>query len=263
MNQTVATAMHERTHQPLHDRIAVVTGASSGIGQATARRLAANGARVALLGRRTDRLDTAVADITDSGGVAIAVPADVTEPDALPAAAERIASELGNPNLVVSNAGVMLCSAIAEARTEDWQRMLDTNLGGLLATTRAFLPALLDAAHQGPADLIVISSMSAHETNPGNTIYQATKAAESKFAEGLRTEIGPQGVRVCRIEPGITNTELQSHVTDPNAKAAIDQMLEMIPPLAADDLADAISYISSRPKRVNVAALQIMSPHQP
>jgi NADP-dependent 3-hydroxy acid dehydrogenase YdfG len=165
----------------LDGRIAVVTGAASGMGAATARRFAEAGARVALIARRADRLDPLVDDL--GADRALAVPADVTDPAALDAAGALVADRLGPVDLVVANAGVMLPGPLEELRTEEWRRMIDLNLTGVLETVRVFLPALLDSAdRRGVADLMLISSLGARVTFPGYAVYGATKAAVSYLA---------------------------------------------------------------------------------
>ena len=162
----------------LNGRTAVVTGAASGMGAATAELLAANGARVALLARRADRLAEITEKINANGGDAVAVPVDVTAPASVDNAAERVRRELGAVDLVVNSAGVMLANPIEDGRTDEWDRMIDTNLSGVLRTTRAFVPDLVAAAESGrSADLVNISSIGAHVNFPSFAVYGATKAA--------------------------------------------------------------------------------------
>jgi NADP-dependent 3-hydroxy acid dehydrogenase YdfG len=243
---TTKTATH-----PLTGRTAVVTGASSGIGEATARALVAGGASVALLARRGEKIE-AVAD--ELGDAAHAVTVDVTEPDALLAAAER----LGPIDLVVANAGVMLAATMDKRRADEWQRMIDVNVRGLLDTVRAFTPALLAAAERGPADVVTISSIAARDRFPEYAVYGATKAAVTAFAEGLRLELSPRGVRVTNIEPGLITSELRDHMSDPEARANIEQWVEGTPPIPATHVGDLIAYVTSRPPEVNVPQVTVM-----
>jgi NADP-dependent 3-hydroxy acid dehydrogenase YdfG len=195
--------------RPLSGRVAVITGASSGIGAATARALAAGGAQVALLARRRDRLDALAEEL---GGDALALSVDVERAGALAEAAEAVATRLGRADLVVANAGIMQPAAI-EA---DWRRQLDVNVGGVLATVQAFLPALLAAAGDGTADIVTTSSIAARVRFPGYTVYGATKAAVTALAEGLRVDLSPRGVRITNLEPGLIATELQGRSRTPS-----------------------------------------------
>jgi NADP-dependent 3-hydroxy acid dehydrogenase YdfG len=243
------------TVYPLEGRVAVVTGASSGIGEATARALAAGGARVALLARRRDRLDALAAGL---GEDAVAITADVQSASDLADAAEAIGARLGRPDLVVANAGVMLASRFASQAPGDQDRMVDINVTGVIRTARAFLPALREAAAQGAsADLVTISSVAAHQRFDGYAVYSATKAAVTALAQGLRLELGPEGVRVTNVEPGLVTSELADHVTEPAAAEFLNQWRAAVGPIDADQLADTIAYAVSRPANVNVPHLQV------
>ena len=255
MTTTGPSTTTAATVYPLQGRVAVVTGASSGIGEATARALAAGGARVALLARRRDRLDALAAEL---GEDAIAITADVQSASDLAGAAEAVGARLGRPDLVVANAGVMLASGFASQAPGDQDRMVDINVTGVIRTARAFLPALREAAAQGAsADLVTISSVAAHQRFDGYAVYCATKAAVTALAQGLRLELGPQGVRVTNVEPGLVASELADHVTEPAAAEFLDQWRASVGPIDADQLADTIAYAVSRPARVNVPHLQV------
>ena len=207
------------TTRPLAGRVAVVTGATSGIGAAVARRLAAAGASVVVTGRRADRLDALAAELPD----VVAVAADVSARSALDPVVAA-ARELGGADLVVANAGTMSGAPFEAGDAADWDRMLDVNLRGLLATGRAFAPGLLAAAAEGrAADLVLVSSANAHDVYPGWAVYGATKAAVSHLARNLRAEYGPRGVRVKRIEPGITATELGDDITHAPSREMVAQ----------------------------------------
>jgi NADP-dependent 3-hydroxy acid dehydrogenase YdfG len=238
----------------LHGRRAVVTGASSGIGAATARTLAAAGAHVTLIARRRDRIEALAAEL---GGAAIV--ADVGDRAGMDAAAVAA----GEVDLVVANAGVMLPAPAEESPAGDLARMLDANLIGLVNTTRAFAPALLAAAERGTAsDLVVVSSILASTTFPGYAGYSATKAGASAYARTVRGEWGPRGVRVTTLEPGLTATELREHVR-PDHKEMLDGMIETIRSLAPEDVADVIGYVVSRPTHVNLGHLELSPTAQP
>ena len=238
--------------RPLTGRVAVITGASSGIGAATARALAENGAKVALLARRRERLDALAEELGD--GV-LALTADVGRDGGLADAAEAIAAQLGRADLVVANAGIMQPGPI----DADWRPQLDVNVSGVLATVQAFLPALLATAQDGgTADIVTTSSIAAHQRFPGYTVYSATKAAVTALADGMRHDFAGRGVRVTNIEPGFVATELQGNVADPEAHAALQTWMQEIPPIDARHVGELIAYLTSRPKDVNVAQLTIL-----
>lgn len=237
---------------PLTGRVAVVTGASGGIGEATARRLAADGARVALLGRRKDELERVAAEI---GGLAVV--ADVTAgPEHLGSVADQVRDELGRPDLVVANAGLMLAAPFATADRSEWTGMLDTNVTGLIDTARAFVDDLLAAP--GPADLVLVGSIAASNHFPTYAVYSATKAAVAALARGLRLELGPRGVRVRTVEPGLTRSDLGSGMLDPAGREGLAQFRENLESIPAADVADAIAWAGSLPARVNVAELVVL-----
>ncbi|MBF6468137.1 SDR family oxidoreductase [Nocardia beijingensis] len=247
------------TLQSLAGRVAVVTGASSGIGAATARELAAAGASVALLARRTDRIKKLADDITAAGGTALAVTADVTDPATLAAANEQIGPALGTVDLLVANAGIMQPAAPEARRTELWQRQIDVNLTGVLHTVDAFLPALLSAAEAGgPVDLIATSSRGARVAYPGYSVYFATKAAVSHLARNLRTDLGPRGVRVSAIEPGMTLTEIGGQVIDPGFAARLGEMAGTVTMMSPADIAEIVAFVASRRAGVNIAQLAVL-----
>jgi NADP-dependent 3-hydroxy acid dehydrogenase YdfG len=246
----------------LAGRTAVVTGAASGIGAATAEHLAASGAAVALLARREDRLDDLAARIGAAGGRAVPVPVDVTGATSVEAAADRVRAELGAPDLVVNNAGVMLAAPIDDGRADDWQRMIDVNLTGTLRVLRAFLPDLVAAAGRGgTADLVNVSSIGAHVAFPGYAVYGATKAAVTQLSAALRTELGPRDVRVTNIEPGLTATELGSHL-DAASQEGLAGMFDELGGLAATDIADLVGYVASRPRHVNLRHVVVLPTRQ-
>jgi len=237
----------------LAGRTAVVTGAASGIGEAVAVLLAAQGARVALLARRADRLEAVAGKIRADGGQALAVVADVTDDASVEAAVARIHEVHGAVDLVVNNAGVMLPNPVDEGRLDEWQRMLDTNVTGVLRVVRAFTADLVAAAAEGrTADLVNISSIGAHITFPNYAVYGATKAAVTYLSQSLRTEFGPRDVRVTNVEPGLTDSELGSHIDNAELAQQLDGMFGALGPLASEDIADLVAYVTSRPRHVNL-----------
>jgi NADP-dependent 3-hydroxy acid dehydrogenase YdfG len=234
--------------------VALVTGASSGIGEATARVLAGEGAAVSLVARRKDRLDALAAELGES---ALAIEADITDQQQAIGAVQRTVDERGRLDVVINNAGVMLLGPIVDAPTEEWDRMVALNLQGLLYVAHASLPHLLAAAGQDPrrvADLVNISSVAGRRVGQGGGVYQMTKWGVGTFSEALRQEVTARKVRVGLIEPGATRSELVTHVRP--------EVRDTLPPgvtdiLEAEDIADAILYMVTRPRHMGVNEMLI------
>ncbi|HTY73921.1 MAG TPA: SDR family NAD(P)-dependent oxidoreductase [Actinomycetes bacterium] len=233
---------------PLEGKVAFVTGASSGIGRATAVALAEAGASVAVAARRVDRLAELEADLAGRGVKALALELDVTDEDAVRAAVADTVETFGRLDVVVNNAGVMLLGQIVGADTEDWRRMVNTNVLGLMYVTHAALPHLLESR----GSLIQLSSVAGRIARTGNGAYSASKWAVNAFSEALRQEVTKQGVRVVLIEPGMVDTELREHVTQPAAKEGIRARAASIRQLQAEDIAHAILYAVTAPDHVAV-----------
>ncbi|WP_406415629.1 SDR family oxidoreductase [Streptomyces sp. NBC_01614] len=251
------------SYENLTGRTAVVTGAASGIGEAVAVLLAEQGARVALLARRGQRLDELAAKITAGGGTALGVVTDVTDDASVAAAAERIHEAYGAVDLVVNNAGVMLGNPVEAGRLDEWQRMIDTNVTGVLRVVRAFTGDLVATAAEGrTADLVNISSVGAHLAFPNYAVYGATKAAITHLSQCLRTEFGPRDVRVTNIEPGFVESELRLHTDNDEISAQVDGMVEAMGTLSAAELADVVAYAASRPRHVNLRQIMAMPTRQ-
>ncbi|OBB70611.1 SDR family oxidoreductase [Mycobacterium sp. 852014-52144_SCH5372336] len=260
---TTAIQNPAETTAPLSGRVAVVTGASSGIGEATAKRLAASGAKVALLARRADRLEKLASEIAEAGGTALALAVDVTDAAKVQAAAERVADELGTVDVLFNNAGVMLPAPIDEQRFDQWQQQIDLNVAGLMNAIGAFVPQLVKSAEdKGVADLINTSSIGAQNIFPNFAVYSGTKAFVTHMSRTLRAELGAKNVRVSAIEPGIVETELQNHVTDAGATEWLDGTRDQIEWLEPADVAAAIDFLVAQPARVNVQQLTIMPTRQ-
>ncbi|MFZ0920678.1 MAG: SDR family NAD(P)-dependent oxidoreductase [Candidatus Dormiibacterota bacterium] len=239
--------------RPLEDTVALITGASSGIGAATAVSLAGLGAKVALVARRTDRLNEVAARLRADGATALVITADVTMQSEADKAVAEAVSELGRLDVLVNNAGVMLLGPVIDAPVEEWERMVQINLLGLLYCTHAALPYLLRAAEDSArrvADLVNISSVAGRETRNGSGVYNATKHGVGAFSDALRKEITTRHVRVSLIEPGAVDTELASH-NRPEILAGLRQRFA-IERLRAEDIADAIAYVVSRPRHVAI-----------
>jgi NADP-dependent 3-hydroxy acid dehydrogenase YdfG len=248
----------------LENTVALVTGASSGIGQAAARTLAGRGAAVAVAARRADRLQELAAEIADAGGTALPVEADVSDREQAEAAVAKTAEELGRLDVLVNNAGVMLLGPVAEAPLEEWERMIHVNLLGLLYTARAALPHLAAAAERDPrrvSDLVNISSVAGRQARKGSAVYNATKHGVGAFSEALRQEVTRRHVRVSLVEPGAVATELQGH-NRPEVKEQIENRFEEMDILQAEDIADAIAYVVTRPRHVAVNEILVRPTEQ-
>src|SRR5437660_10204329 len=232
----------------LSRQVVAVTGASSGIGEATALACARAGASVSLAARRADRIEALAQRIGEEGGRALAVETDVGEESQARAFIERTHAELGRLDVLVNNAGVMLLGPIAGAHTEDWRRMIAANVYGLLYCTHAALPLM---AEQGSGHIINISSVAGRVARAGSGVYNLTKFGVGAFSEALRQEGVPLGVRVTVIEPGAVATELPGH----NRPEILEQMVRRfagVTPLAADDIAAAVLYAIAQPANVSV-----------
>ncbi|MCW2979856.1 MAG: Short-chain alcohol dehydrogenase [Solirubrobacterales bacterium] len=252
------------TDAVLSGTVALVTGASSGIGEATAKRLAADGAAVAVAARRLDRLERLVEEIDNAGGKALAIEADVTDRAAAEALVERTVKELGRLDTVVNNAGVMLLGPALEAPIEEWERMVDLNVKGLLYVAKAALPHLIKSADDGPrlvTDMVNISSVAGRRAREGSAVYNATKFGVGAFSEALRQEVTEQHVRVSLVEPGAVITELSSH-NRPEVLEELKGRFGEIERLEADDIADAISYIVTRPRHVAINEILVRPTEQ-
>ncbi|MER8490916.1 SDR family NAD(P)-dependent oxidoreductase [Mesorhizobium australicum] len=237
----------------LAGKVALVTGASSGIGEATAAALAAAGARVAVAARRVERLEALAARIEKIGGTALRIEADVTSSDDVAAMVGKVVAEWGQLDILVNNAGVMLLSPAAEATLDDWRHMVELNLLALMGVTKAALPHLKVAK----GHIVNVSSVAGRVANPGASGYAATKFGVVGFSESLRREVYADKVRVTVIEPGLVRTELGDHITNAASKAGLDQRLATMEALTAEDVAAAILYAVGQPARVNVNEIVI------
>ena len=248
----------------LDGTVALVTGASSGIGHAAARALAEAGAAVALVARRKDRLDGLAKAIEEKGGKALAIEADVTERAQAESAIDSAVKGLGRLDTVVNNAGVMLLGPIEDAPVEEWERMVQLNLLGFLYVAHASLPHLLKAAESEPrkvADLVNISSTAGRSARSGAGVYNLTKFGVNAFTESLRQEVTKRHVRVSVVEPGATSTELATHVR-PEVLQQLIQRVGGIERMEAEDIAHAIAYIVTRPRRVAVNEMLVRPTEQ-
>jgi NADP-dependent 3-hydroxy acid dehydrogenase YdfG len=249
--------------ESLSGTVALVTGASSGIGEATAVALAERGATVVLVARRRDKLE-ALAERIGGGGKALVIEADVSDQAQAQAAVEAAVGELGRLDTLVNNAGVMLLGPIVGAPLEEWQRMVTLNVLGLLYCTHAALPHLLAAAEGDPrsvADVVNVSSTAGRVARLNSGVYNATKFGVVAFSESLRQEVTARHVRVSIIEPGATATELASH----NRQVVLEEMAKNfggIELMASEDIAEAITYVVTRPRHVAVNEMLIRPTEQ-
>ena len=248
----------------LEGTVALVTGASSGIGEATARALAVEGAKVALAARRLERLERLASEIAGNGHTALAIEADIAEPEKAAEAVGRTVDELGRLDVLVNNAGQMLLGPIEDAPTEEWHRMIDLNLKALALTTHAALPHLLAAAEESErrcADVVNVSSVAGRVARRGSAVYNLTKHGVGAFSESFRQEFGDRRVRSIVIEPGAVATELTDHIRE-EVRDRVRSRFSDIEILHSNDVAEAIVFAVTRPWHVSVNELLIRPTEQ-
>ena len=248
----------------LDGTVALVTGASSGIGEATALALAAEGAAVAVAARRRDRLEDLAERIEADGGRVLVLESDVTQQAQAADAVERTVSELGRLDTLVNNAGVMLLGPMEHAPLEEWQRMVELNVLGLLYCAHAALPHLLQAAQDGPrqvADMVNVSSVAGRVARNGSGVYNATKHGVGALSESLRQEVTKRHVRVSLVEPGAVETELAGH-NRPEVQEGMRARFADMERMQAEDISDAITYVVTRPRRMAVNEILVRPTEQ-
>jgi clavulanate-9-aldehyde reducatase len=234
----------------IEDKVVAITGASSGIGEATALACAKAGAKVALAARRADRIENLAARIRSDGGQAVAIETDVTDEAGARAFVEGAHEQLGGLHGLVNNAGVMLLGPVEGADTAQWRTMVEVNCLGLLYCTHAALPIMRE---EGAGHIVNVSSVAGRTASLGSAVYNMTKWGVGGFSEALRQEVLHANIRVTIVEPGFVATELQGHNEgNPIVMEAMEQMREQIDPLAASDIADAIAYALTRPQHVSI-----------
>jgi len=243
----------------LEGKVALVTGASSGIGEATALALGAEGARVAAAARRSDRLAALVRRIEARGGQAMALVVDVSDEAQVREMIRSARDTWGRVDILVNDAGVAQLGPIDGANTEDWRRMVNINLLGLMYATHAVLP-LMKA--QGSGHIVNVSSLAGSIAQEGFGVYSATKSGVGAFSEALRQEVAKNHIRVTVIEPGVVATEILELITDPEAKEQTLAWLHSMTPLASEDIAAAIVYAVTPPEKVDVNEMLIRPTEQ-
>jgi len=258
------TSPREARDESLAGTVALVTGASSGIGAAAAASLAARGAAVAVAARRRDRLEALADDLRKRGATVLVLESDVTDEGQATEAVERTVTELGRLDTLVNNAGVMLLGPVEGAPLSEWQRMVELNVLGLLYCAHAALPHLLAAAEDGPrlvADMVNISSVAGRVPRLGSGVYNLTKHGVGAFSESLRQEVTKRHVRISLVEPGATSTELAGH-NRPEVLATMATRFAGMQRMEAEDIADAITYIVTRPRHVAINEILIRPTEQ-
>jgi NADP-dependent 3-hydroxy acid dehydrogenase YdfG len=247
--------MRDSINTELDEQVAIITGASSGIGEATAERLASYGAQTVLAARREDELGTVADSINSAGGDALVVPTDVTEDSDIDALVNTTVDTCGGIDILVNNAGVMLLESLADAARENLRQMVEVNLLGLMNLTHAVLPVMRE---QGSGHIVNVSSTAGRRAGAKSSGYNATKFGVNGFTEAVRQEVTTEGIRTTIIEPGAVDTELQDHIPDEEIKQRIEEgMLQSMTPLESEDIARGIAYAVTQPQHVSVNELLI------
>lgn len=245
----------------LNGKVALVTGASSGIGAATALKLAARGVKVGLAARRIDKLEALVARIEAAGGQAVAIKMDVVDLASVQAGVDRLVAAYGGIDILFNNAGLMPISDVETLKVDEWHRMIDVNIKGVLNSTAAALPLL---KQRGSGHIVNTSSIAGRKVFPGLSVYCATKFAIAAFSEGLRLEIAPKhDIRVTCIQPGAVDTELFEHVSDAGYRQQMEGLRTQMTFLSADEIADSVLFALQAPRHVNVAEVFVLPTNQP
>jgi len=244
----------------LSETAAIVTGASSGIGAATARQLADEGASVALAARREERLHALRDDIESDGGTAVVVPTDVTDRAQVQALVDATVDAFGGVDILVNNAGIMPLSLMKNVHEDEWEQMVDVNVKGVLYAIGAALPVMLE---QGSGHVVNVSSVAGRRLFTGGAVYCGTKHFVTALSEGMRNELAPDhNIRVTTIEPGAVDTELPHTITDDDVLEGLEDSFQELEMLRSEDIADAICYALTAPERVDVEELLVMPTDQ-
>jgi NADP-dependent 3-hydroxy acid dehydrogenase YdfG len=253
-------SQRKETEMSIKGKVALVTGASSGIGAATALKLAEAGARVGIAARRTDKLESLRSEIVSKGGEAFVIEMDVVDPASVEAGIRKLNETYGSIDILVNNAGLMPLSDIDQFKVDEWHRMVDVNVKGLLNTTAAVLPQMINQ-HSG--HIFNMSSIAGRKVFKGLSVYCATKHAVAAFSDGLRMEVGPKhNIRVTCIQPGAVATELYDHITDPGYRQQMDDLAKQMTFLQGADIGDTIVFAVQAPAHVDVAELFVLPVQQ-
>jgi len=243
----------------IQDKVILITGASSGIGEETAMKFASNGARVVLCARSEGKLEDLKKKIQNDGGSAMVAKMDVTNKNDWEKTVQKAKETYGSLHVIVNNAGLMPLSYVDKLKTDEWEQMVDVNLKGVLNGVAAVLPTFIE---NEDGHIVNISSSAAHNYFPGGAVYCATKSAVKMFSEGLRQELAPKyGINVSSIEPGAVDTNLFETITDSDIKEKMSMMEDMTT-LQPEDIAEAIYYTVSSADRVNVNDVYVMPTEQ-
>ena len=231
----------------IEGKVVVITGASSGLGESTARHLAELGATVVLGARRVDRIDALARELTANGQPALAVQTDVTDRLQVQRLVDAAIAKFGRIDVMINNAGLMPHSPLERLKVDDWDRMIDVNLKGVLYGIAAALPAM---QAQKSGHIINVSSVAGHKVRPGGAVYSATKHAVRALSEGLRQEVKPYNIRTTVISPGAVDTELPNSITEPDVAANMRKIYEVAVP--ADAFARAVAYAMGQPDDIDI-----------
>lgn len=244
----------------IQGKVALITGASSGIGAATALKLAANGAKVGLAARRADRLTQLVAEIEKAGGQAIALEMDVVDNASVTAGVSKLAEAFGTIDILFNNAGLMPLSDIDALKTDEWHRMVDVNIKGVLNTTAAVLPHMIG---RKSGHVVNTSSIAGRKVFAGLSVYCATKHAITALSDGMRIELGKKhNIRVTCVQPGAVETELYDQISDPAARQQMDDLKTQMEFLKAEDIADTVLFALRSPRHMDIAEVFVMPTQQ-
>jgi NADP-dependent 3-hydroxy acid dehydrogenase YdfG len=244
----------------IQGKVALITGASSGIGAATALKLAANGAKVGLAARRADRLTQLVAEIEKAGGQAIALEMDVVDNASVEAGVSKLVEAFGTVDILFNNAGLMPLSDIDMLKTDEWHRMVDVNIKGVLNTTAAVLPHMIG---RKSGHIVNTSSIAGRKVFAGLSVYCATKHAITALSDGMRIELSKKhNIRVTCVQPGAVETELYDQISDPAARQQMDDLKTQMEFLKAEDIAETVLFALQSPRHMDIAEVFVMPTQQ-
>jgi NADP-dependent 3-hydroxy acid dehydrogenase YdfG len=232
----------------IEGKVVVITGASSGLGEATARHLAAQGASVVLGARRIERLQSLANELNNQGGKALAVETDVTDANQVQRLVDKAVQTYGRVDVIINNAGLMPHSPLERLKIDDWNRMIDVNIKGVLYGIAAVIPYMKE---QKSGHIINVSSVAGHKVRAGGVVYAATKHAVRVISEGLRQEVKPYNIRTTVISPGAVDTELPNTATEPDIAENLRKLYEALA-IPADSFARAVAFAMSQPEEVDI-----------